>query len=67
MIIQLNPLVPLETPEGKGMAHFLIDPGTEHHLQWVCFIDATGECWTFDNPKIKLQANQTARPKSSPQ
>jgi hypothetical protein len=62
LILQLCPLVPLETPKGKGMAHFLIDSGDEHHLQWVVFIDATGECWTFINPQIKLQDNQTARP-----
>jgi hypothetical protein len=62
-IVQLLPLVPVETPKGRGMAHFLIDPGVEHHLQWVCFIDETGECWTFDNPQIRLQNNQTARPK----
>ena len=22
---------------------------------WVVFIDATGECWTFQNPEIRLQ------------
>lgn len=63
MMIQLSPLVPLDTPKGKAMAHFLIDAGPEHHLSWVCFVDETGECWTFDNPQIKLQGNQTARPK----
>ena len=60
MILQLNPTVPLETPKGRGFAHFLIDPGQEHHLQWVeCSYDATGECWTFNNPDIKLQRNPT--------
>ena len=62
MIIQLSPLIPVETPKGRAMAHFLIDYGFEHYLQWVCFIDATGECWTFENPAIRLQPNQTARP-----
>ncbi len=63
MILQLSPFVPLETPKGRGMAHFLIDYGAEHHLSWVVFIDETGECWTFDNPVVRLQANQTARPR----
>lgn len=58
-IIQLDPLIPLETPKGRGMAHFLIDPGLEHHLYWVVFIDATNECWTFDNTQIRIQSNIT--------
>lgn len=64
MILQLNPLIPLETPRGKAMAHFLINSGDEHHLQWVCFIDETGECWTYINPEIRLQSNPTMRPHS---
>ena len=45
----------------ESFAHFLIDPGQEHHLQWVCFIDETGECWTFSNPEVRLQKNPTMR------
>lgn len=60
-ITQCSPLVPLETPRGKGMAHFLIDYGEEHHLLWVTFIDATGECWTFANPDVRLQPNESLR------
>ena len=58
-LIQLSPLIPLETPKGRGMAHFLMDYGEEHHLYWTVFIDATGECWTFANPEIRLQPNIT--------
>lgn len=65
-MIQLNPLIPLNTPRGPAMAHFLINPGDEHHLQWICFIDATGECWTFSNPDIRLQSNITMRPERRP-
>ncbi len=61
MIFQLNPPLPLETPKGKALAHLVIDPGVEHHLQWVCFIDTTGECWTFRNPEIRMQDNPTMR------
>lgn len=57
MILQLNPPIPLETPKGKGFAFFLIDYSSEHHLLWVAFICETGECWTFQNPEIKLQSN----------
>jgi hypothetical protein len=41
MIVQFSPFIPLETERGRGMAQFLIDPGTEHHLQLVVFLDAT--------------------------
>ncbi len=61
-MLQLNPTIPLETPKGRGDAHFLIDMGQEHHLLWVVFIDATGECWTFQNPQVRLQKNPTMRP-----
>lgn len=59
MILQLNPTIPVETPKGNGIAFFLIDCGVEHHLQWVVFIDETGECWTFENPMIRIQKNYT--------
>jgi hypothetical protein len=62
-LIQLSPSIPLDTPKGPAMAHFLIDYGEEHHLCWVVFLDATGERWTFSNPQIRLQGNQTMRPK----
>jgi hypothetical protein len=63
MIIQLNPIIPVETPRGRGNAHFLIDYGEEQHLCWVVFLDESGECWTFINPQIRLQKNETLRPK----
>ena len=58
-VTQLNPPLPLETPRGKGLAHFMIDYGPEHHLMWTVFIDATGECWTFQNPDIRAGKNMT--------
>lgn len=59
MITQLNPPIPLDTPKGKALAHFVIDYGPEHNLMWVTFVDATGECWTWPNPKIRAQKNIT--------
>lgn len=59
MILQLNPPIPLETPKGKGFAHFLIDYSQEHNLLWVVFLDETGECWVYDNTKIRMQKNIT--------
>ncbi len=59
MIIQLHCPLPLNTPKGKAWAHFIIDNGIESHLQWVCFQDDTGECWTWENPEIRAQQNIT--------
>lgn len=59
MILQLNPPIPLDTPKGSALAHFLIDYGPEYNLMWVCFNDADGECWTWDNKEIRAQKNIT--------
>lgn len=59
MILQLNPPLPLETPKGKGLAHFIIDYGIESDIYWVCFQDETRECWTWNNRDIKIQKNIT--------
>ena len=59
MMLQLSPPIPVETPRGKGLAHLVIDYGVEYHILWVVFIDETRECWTFQNPEIRIQANPT--------
>ena len=59
MMLQLNPPIPVDTPKGKGLAHLVIDYGIEHHILWVVFIDETRECWTFQNPEIRIQPNIT--------
>lgn len=59
MILQLNPPIPLETPKGSALAHFLIDYGPEFDLLWVCAIDETGECWTLNNKLVRFQKNIT--------
>lgn len=59
MILQLSPCIPVVTPKGKALAHFLIDDGAESDLKWVCFIDSTGECWTFSNRNVRAQKNIT--------
>lgn len=59
MITRIEPPIPLSTPKGKGMAHFLIDYGMENDLMWVVFQDDTGECWTWENSQIRARINQT--------
>lgn len=59
MIIQLSPIIPMTSPLGPCMAHFLIDYGEEHNLCFVVFQDNTGECWTWQNRDIRIQNNIT--------
>lgn len=59
MITQLNPALPLDTPKGAALCHFIIDYGMESDLYWVCFLDYNGECWTFSNKEIRAQKNIT--------
>lgn len=59
MIVQLNPPLPLLTPKGSGLAHFLIDYGPEFDLHWTVFLDNSGECWTFGNRDVRATKNVT--------
>lgn len=59
MIIQLNPAIPVITPKGPALAHIIIDNGIEYDLNWICFQDYTGECWTWKNSQIRAQKNMT--------
>lgn len=59
MIHRIDPPIPLVSPKGNCLAHFLIDYGVETDLMWVCFQEETGECWTWGNPEIRAQKNIT--------
>lgn len=59
MILRLTPPIPMKSPKGRCLAHFLIDEGPETDLKWVVFQDDTGECWTWRNPDIRAQKNIT--------
>jgi hypothetical protein len=58
-MIQLDPPLPLMTPKGPALAHFIIDYGIETHLYWTVFLDNSGECWTFSNPEVRMAKNPT--------
>lgn len=49
----------LSTPKGQALAHIVIDRGIDHDVEWVCFIQATGECWTFLNSDVRAVDNIT--------
>jgi hypothetical protein len=57
MITQLNPPLPMRTPKGDGLAHFVIDYGPESNLLWVVFMQKDGACWAVPNPEVSLKAN----------
>lgn len=59
MILQLNPPLWLDTPKGQALAHFMIDRGIDCDIEWVCFQQETGECWTWLNPDVKILGNTT--------
>ena len=59
MILQLNPSIPVVTPQGKAQAMMVIDYGPEHDLVWVCFLDCNGQCWSYRNSEIRGQMNIT--------
>lgn len=58
MILQLNPPLPMVTPKGKGLAHFVVDYGPECDLVWIVF-QAGGEVWCWRNPDVRAEANVT--------
>jgi len=57
MMLQLDPPIPVITPDGKAMAIGWIDYGPDYDLLWICFNNINGECWTWPNQKIKAQPN----------
>ena len=59
MILQLNPPIPMSTSKGDGWAFFMIERSQEHHIEWVVFLDNSGQCWTFQNPEVRMQNNYT--------
>jgi len=62
MLTQLQSPIPLHTPKGKAWAVAIIDYGPHWDLQWVTFVHATGECWTFVNSDIRQEKNITFGP-----
>ena len=57
MMLQLSPVLEVDTPKGRGHAEFLIDYGPEADLLWVVVMRDTGEIWTLRNADIRATAN----------
>lgn len=59
MMLQLNPSMPVKTPQGVAMAIGWIDYGPEHDLIWIVIDDNTRECWCVGNRDIRFGSNET--------
>ena len=59
MITRIDPPIPMKSPKGACLAHFLIDYGIESDNYWIVFQDDTGECWTWSNRDMRAQKNIT--------
>jgi hypothetical protein len=57
VILQLSPVLEVDTPKGRGHAEFLIDYGPEADLLWVVVMRDTGEIWTLRNADLRATAN----------
>lgn len=57
MILQLEPVLEVDTPKGRGHAEFLLDYGPEADLLWVVVMRDTGEIWTLRNADLRATAN----------
>lgn len=57
MIIQLNPLIQVITPLGKGYAYLIIDYSMDINTIWIVRLDETGIVKHFDSNDIKIVAN----------
>ena len=58
MMLQLDPPIPMITPQGEAMAYILIDYGPDYDLIWTCF-GQNGEIWSWRNQDVRAQTNTT--------
>jgi hypothetical protein len=56
-MLQLDPMLPMVTPKGKGYAFLVIDYSQEHDLLWVVSLNDSGEIWAFRNPEVRFDVN----------
>jgi hypothetical protein len=58
VILRLEPAIPLNTPKGYALAHFLQDMGDERDLVWICFHE-DGQIWSWSNEDVRACKNMT--------
>lgn len=66
-LVQLNPPIPVMTPDGPGLAYFVRDYGIDHDDYWTVVPNSgsrAGEFWTYSNKVIRAINNATLGRKS---
>jgi hypothetical protein len=58
-MMQLDPTIPVVTPDGKGEAIGWIDYSKDDDLLWVVFLQNNGECWIYPNHQVRACPNIT--------
>jgi len=56
MLLRLDPPIPLSTPKGEGLAHFVDDLGVENEALWVVFCP-NGQIWWVPNSQVRACGN----------
>jgi hypothetical protein len=59
VIIQLDPMLPLDTPKGIGWAFAMIDYSQDHDTIYKVIITETGEIWDIPQPQVRGVKNFT--------
>lgn len=59
MMIQLNPMIPFDTPKGPGWAFLLIDYSQDHDTLYKIAITETREVWDFRQSEVRAVENIT--------
>jgi hypothetical protein len=57
MILQLDPMIPVNTEKGRGYAFLVVDYSQEHDALWVIACNETGEIWWLPNDKVRFDKN----------
>ena len=59
IILELNTPLPVKVlpKNDDGMAHFILDYGTEHDTLWGIFLNQSGEFWWVPTKEIRMGKN----------
>lgn len=58
-LVRLDPPIPMTTPKGDAKALIYVDRGVDNFGEWICFVLASGECWTFQDRDVRLWTCET--------
>jgi hypothetical protein len=64
-MLQLDPMIPVDTAGGPGQAFLVIDYSQEHFVLFGVALDrpwktaCCGEVWFFPNSEVRFQANRS--------